>query len=177
MRSFFLAAMLAAQTPGDLIYELEPDQVFLSYQADLGSAQISGVSRTLEWSAAVLPGSAAEVQLRVPVASFDSGHGEIDSLVREALEAERFPEVIVEGIARSGRFNGTVTLHGVSQSLSAPLNAERRGASLVVRTTFPIALDAFHVKPPPGAGNRVQVDFVARLHLHPDAVLGGGAVN
>jgi hypothetical protein len=177
MRSFFIAAMLAAQTPNELIYEMEPDQVFLSYQAELGSAQISGVSRALEWSAVVLPGSAAQVQLRVPVDSFDSGHPEMDSRVRDALGSKRFPEVVVEGVARDGHFLGTVTMHGFSHALSAPLSAERRGASLVVRTSFAIALDAFHVTPPQGADNRVQVDFVARLHLTPTAVLGGGSVN
>src|SRR5437764_9448511 len=99
---FFILALLAVQTPADPIYDLEPGQVLLSYQVELGSAQISGVSRTLAWSAQALRENGAQVQLRVPVLSFDSGHAELDSLMLEALEAERFPEVIVEGVARPG---------------------------------------------------------------------------
>ncbi len=177
MRSLLMFALLAAQTPDGLFYDLEPDQVFLSYQAQLGAAQISGVSRTLAWSAGGLPDGGAQVQIRVPVDSFASGHQEIDSLMRRALESERFPEVIVEGVVGEGSFQGTVTLHGVAQSLEAPLSAERQGSRLMVRTSFVIALDAFHVVPPPGAGNRVEVDFLARLQVNPQAVLGGGAVN
>jgi hypothetical protein len=176
MRSLLMIAILAAQTPDGLFYDLEPDQVFLSYQAQLGAAQISGISRTLAWSAGALPDGGALVQIRVPVDSFASGHPEIDSLMRRAMESDRYPEVIVEGVVREGSFSGMATLHGVAQSLEVPLSAVRQGSRLLVRTSFVIALDAFHVVPPPGASNGVEVDFLARLQLNPQAVLGGGAV-
>jgi hypothetical protein len=70
----------AAASAGELIFE--SDQVLVSWQATRGGKQISAVSRSLEWNLLALEGGNAHVQLRVPVNSFDSGHGAVDSLLR-----------------------------------------------------------------------------------------------
>ena len=166
-------------------YSLEPDQVLVTYQVALGPSDISGVSSSLEWSLVALPGGAMQVRLRVPVDSFRSGHSALDSALREAFESRRFPMVEVEGVARAGesplRFDGTLTLHGVVHPLSASVTAVRAGSMVVVRSSFDIDVSLFGLSHPPSRlprlGNRVKIDFLARLRAHRDAVASGGVVN
>ena len=82
----------------------EPDQALITYEATVGERRISGVARALEWSATALAPDSARVQLRVPVAAFDSGHPEFDALLRAALQSELHPFLEVE---RPGDEGGT----------------------------------------------------------------------
>ena len=165
-------------------YDLEPDQLLLTYEATFGRHQISGVSRELEWTAATLPDGSAQVRLRVAVRSFESGHAELDEALRRVLDAGQFPIIEVEGVAKAGklpvRFEGTVTFHGVTRPLVASLSLARLGSRIAVRTTFSIDLKEFDVTPPDVQSARVEskidVDFLARLRVHPRAVVSGGVV-
>lgn len=118
---------------------------------------------------------AAQVSVRVPVASFDSGHAEFDSRVRDALQADQHQFVEVEGTVRGGRFSGTLTLRGVTNPLSMPVRIVRAGRQLVVDTSFAFDLARFGVGAPSGR-SRVTVDFVARVSADPRAVEAGGAL-
>jgi polyisoprenoid-binding protein YceI len=154
----------------------EPDQALVTYAATVGDRQISGASRSLHWSATQLTGDGAQVRLRVPIDSFDSGHAELDSLIRSVLQSDRYPFIEVEGEVRSGWLEGTITMHGVSRPLGVRIGIERSGTQLLASTSFAIDLDQFGVSAP-SVGNRVAVDFVARLSAHPRAVIAGGALS
>ena len=90
---------VAAARAGD--FEIEPDQVLISAQAALGDKQVSAVSRTLEWTVLALGERGAQVHLRVPLDSFDSGHPQLDLALREALDQclEKGPLFAHPGVA------------------------------------------------------------------------------
>ncbi len=177
-RRLFLKLILvlaaAAASAGELI--IESDQVLVSWQATKGGKQISGVSRSLEWSLLTLEGGNARVQLRVPIDSFDSSHGAVDSLLRASAESARYPFVEVEGVVQGGgRFEGTVSLHGHTRPLVTSVSVARSGTQLVAHTSFSIALDEFGIQVPE-VDNRVAVEFDARLLRNPMAVISVGTV-
>jgi len=155
----------------------EPDQALISYEASIGGAKrISGVARSMEWSATAMTERSVAVQLRVPIASFDSGHPEFDSLLRAAMQAELYPFVEIEGIARGKRFEGTLRLHGVSRPLNVDITVDRAGGRLIASSSFFIELDDFGVSLP-AVASRVAVEFLARISASPLAVVSGGAVS
>jgi len=154
----------------------DPDQVLVTYDAVVGERRISGASHSLHWSANQVADDRAQVQLRVPVDSFDSDHAGFDSLVRSALQSDRYPFIEVEGDVRGDWFEGTLTMHGVSRPLAVRIAIARAGTQLIARTSFPIDLDQFGISVP-SVGNRVAVDFVARLSANPRAVIAGGALS
>ena len=156
--------------------ELEADQVLITAQISLGKAQVSGVSRSLEWSAQKLSDGAMQVKLQVPVASFETGHPEVDSLLRSVAG----PDVVVEGTARgegsSLRFEGTVRLNGATQPLKTQLLVARGSGAIAVYTSFAIDLTRFGIEPPAGMGKTVAVEFAAHLRQNPAAALSVGMV-
>lgn len=163
-----LLAMAAGAALGD-----EPDQVFVSYEVGAGQGRISGVSRSMEWSATQLAGGGVRIELRVPAASFDSGHPKFDALVREALQAAQHPFIEAEGVVRNGRFEGTLMLRGVAQKLSVPVHVVRSGQQLVIDTAFPLDLAQYGIALAPQA----SIEFVARVSASPAAVASGGALS
>src|SRR3954468_80463 len=59
--------------------------------------EVRGTTRKLEGLAKVQPGGPTLVQVRVPVASFDSGNSNRDSHMREATHEAAHPYVEVKG--------------------------------------------------------------------------------
>ena len=121
-RRKFLIALLALAAPamaaGDV--GLQPDQVLISYGLKAGGREISGVSRSLDWSLQAIDAKRGHLLLRVPVASFDSGHPRFDSLLRTALDESTYPYAELDGISSADRFEGMVTIHGVAKPVSVP---------------------------------------------------------
>ncbi|TMA45425.1 MAG: YceI family protein [Deltaproteobacteria bacterium] len=157
MKRIRLIVTLLVAFAGSALGE-EPDQVLVTYEAAVGERRISGASHSLHWSANQLADDRAQVYLRVPSASFDSGHAGFDSLLR------------------SDWFEGTLTVHGVSRPLAVPIAIARAGTQFVARTSFAIDLDQFRIAVP-SVGNHITVDFVARLSANPRAVIAGGALS
>lgn len=168
-----LALLLAAA--GAAVAE-ESDQVLVTYELAVGRGRISGVSRSMAWSATQLGDNGVQVQLRIPADSFRSGHDEFDSVVREALQAARYPFVEAEGSIRGSRFEGTLTLRGVTRPLSIPVTVVRAGRQIVVNASFGFDLAQYGIVIP-SAGSRVTIDFVARVSADPRAVEAGGALS
>ena len=98
-----LIVTLLVAFPGSALGE-EPDQVLVTYEAALGERRISGASHSLHWSANQLADDRAQVHLRVPTASFESGHAGFDSHLRSALQSDRYPFIEVEGEVRGDWF-------------------------------------------------------------------------
>ena len=169
---FALLAVAARADDFDLM--VESDQVLITVDAQAGARQISAVSRSLEWQIVALGEDRAQVRLRVPIGSFDSGHGAIDQLVREAAGWTRNPKAEIAGEVSGGRFTGTLLVNGIARPVSMPVEVKRAGDQLVVHTRFNIDLRDFGLAVPPLDGS-AMVEFVAMLHASPRAAFAGGS--
>ncbi len=164
-------------------FELERDQVLLTVQGALGNKQLSGVSRALRGSVEEQPAGGVRILARAPVASFETGNPTLDALLAKAADADRFPTIELEAQAPAGKRNGqftvqlegTLTLHGVAQRVTAPLRVLHEGKTLFVKTSFPLDLAAFGLQPPTVAGmrlgTRVQVELYALLRSSTNSAL------
>src|SRR5260221_3711789 len=136
-RRFLMAIFALAATAAGA---LEPDQVFITYGMKMGTRQVSGVSRELEWSFVALDDAHALMRVRVPIDSFDSGHDDFDSALRKAIRSDRHPFVQIDGIARQGQIDGTLELAGVSRPVSVRLHAERVAGNVIAVASLTIDL-------------------------------------
>jgi polyisoprenoid-binding protein YceI len=170
-----LLSALAAAAAGAQEYSIDADQVLVTYLAQVGAGQISGASRSLKWSVLALQGGAARVRLAVPIDSFDSGHGDLDSLLRGAVDSRHQQSVEVEGVVSDAHFEGTISMHGVSRPTSFDLELARHGTQIVAHASFAIGLRDFGLSLERVA-DRVSIDFFARLQANPLAVVASGAI-
>ena len=152
-----------------------PDQVFISYQVRSGGHEISGVSRSLAWSAEALTEGRQHLRLSVPVESFESGHPQFDAALLATLGGAQHPAIEVEGTVGGGRFDGTISLHGRSRASSFAVRTESVGEVTVASASFTIDLREYGVALP-GVEPRVAVEVIARLVPNPAAVLAGGFI-
>lgn len=164
-----LMALLALAAAG----AIEPDQVLISYELKTGTRQISGVSHELEWSLRVLDDARAQVRLRVPIDSFDSGHRDFDSLLRKAIDSENHPFAQIDGIARQGRLDGTLDLAGIARPITVRLHTERVAGSVIAVASFDIDLRDYGVALD-GVDPHASIEMTARLTAGPNAVLADG---
>jgi len=177
MRQTALFLVLLLAVPATRAEEAEEaGQVLIAYQASVGAHQISGVSRALQWNATALDADGVQVRLRVPIDSFESGHPGFDALLKAAAEAERYPFIEVEGVARGDRFEGTLALRGVSRPLQIGIGVVQSAGHWVTNARFTLDLNDFGISLP-SVGRRIAVDFVSRFPVSPQAVIGGGAVS
>ena len=151
-------------------------QVLISYEAAVGARKISGVSHSLQWRVVAQTADSSQVRLLVPLGSFESGHAEFDALLRAAARAERHPFVEVEGVAGKEGFEGTITLRGVSRPLKTGLELARVEGRTFASVSFSILLSEFGISVP-SVGDKLAIDFVARLPGQERAVISGGAVS
>jgi polyisoprenoid-binding protein YceI len=172
-----LAAVLlgAAAGAGETTrFSIEDDQVFVGYQVSVGKSQLSGVSHGLSGSVTVA-GEGAQVKLRVPVASFESGLSVADAALRGALESAQFPNIEFEGHAALSsnddatlQFQGKLRMHGVEKQITVPVKVIRDGRLAFVNFALGVSLDSFGVlRPAVGGvaiGDKVEVQVVTRLH-------------
>jgi polyisoprenoid-binding protein YceI len=169
-RRFLIALFALAATAAGA---LEPHQVQISYRLKIGTQPISGVSHTLEWSLEALDDESAQVRVRVPVDSFDSGHRDFDSLLRAALDSRQHPFAEVQGTVRHGRLDGTLVLRGVERPVSIRLAIERAGGNVIAAGSFATDLRDYGVVLR-GVDPHASIDVAVRLVAAPGVVLAGG---
>lgn len=122
--------------------------------------RVDGKSKAVDGRARITGGS-AQVMIRVPVESFDSENTNRDQHMKEAVEAEKYPNVelraIVEGFAMPTTFPTTidktvkaqVVFHGITQTLDVPIKIVVEAANRVRATaSFSLSLDSFKVERP-----------------------------
>ena len=123
--------------------------------------KIDGTSKKLEGKAALLPDGRAQVMLRVPVESFDSGNVNRDAHMKEAVEAAKFPMVelkaLADGMTVPATFPSTVkktfkvqiVFHGEKGLLDVPVEVTWESATKArAQTSFKVSLDAYKVERP-----------------------------
>lgn len=163
MLALAAALVLAAAPPQGRALAVDPAASTLVYRIVHKLHEVEGRSAQVEGKAVVQPDGKVLAMARVPVASFDSGDGNRDGHMREAVEAGKFPFAIVKGVttlpqgALDGRrpatfqvtLAGEVELHGVRRPVTVPLTVvlEPDGA-LRVRGALDLSLEAHGVERP-----------------------------
>jgi hypothetical protein len=123
--------------------------------------KVDGVSKAVEGKARIQPGGIAQVMVRVPIESFDSGNVNRDAHMKEVTEAAKYPTVEVkavgDGVTVPTSFPSTVdktmkaqvSFHGITQSVDIPVKIVFSSATSATATTsFALSLDAYKVERP-----------------------------
>ena len=122
---------------------------------------VEGVSHKMEGKAVIGPDGRAQVLVKAPVESFDSGNVNRDEHMKEAVDAARFPTVelkaLGEGLAPPASMPSTLkkpfkvqlTFHGETKVFEVPVEVTWESADRVhARSSFNVSLDAYKVERP-----------------------------
>ena len=155
---FVAAAVARAQAPaadfhvtgGAITYHL----VHKMHKVDATSHKVEGKAR-------ILPDGKAQVMVRAPSESFDSGNVNRDAHMKETVEAAKYPWVelkaLGDGLVAPAAFPATVhktfkaqlTFHGVQQVFDVPVDVTWESATSVKAAThFAISLDGYKIERP-----------------------------
>lgn len=157
------AGPAASPAPGSRTLAVELGASSLTYRIVHKLHEVEGRSARVEGKAIVQPDGRVLTMVRVPVATFDSGDGNRDAHMQEAVESGKFPFAIVKGVTQlpPGALDGarpatlTATLagelefHGVKAPISVPLQVSLEAGGVVrVKGELPVSLDAHGVERP-----------------------------
>jgi polyisoprenoid-binding protein YceI len=159
MSSTLLAFLLAAVAgPGALA--VDPAGSVVRFHLDHKLHQVDGRSSAIEGKAVIAADGKVMAMVRIPVASFVTGDGNRDSHMREALEASRFPHVVIKAVTNltipvahgkplEAKLQGELEFHGVKRALDVPaqVSFDAEGGA-VVKAKFPVSLDAHEIERP-----------------------------
>ncbi len=153
------AAIAHAQPASD--FNVDATASSLTYHLVHKMHKVDGTSHKVDGKARLLPDGKAQVMLRAPVASFDSGNVNRDAHMKETVEAAKFPTVelkaVAEGVTPPSTFPATVkkpfkaqlSFHGVQQMLEIPVDLVWESPTRVrAEATFAVSLDGFKVERP-----------------------------
>jgi hypothetical protein len=123
--------------------------------------KVSGVSHKVEAKARILASGQAQVMLRVPSESFDSGNVNRDEHMKETVESARYPNIeikgVTDGLQMPASFPATlekslkavVDFHGVQRQQEIPVQIVFESATRIHAVChFSISLDAFKIDRP-----------------------------
>jgi len=130
----------------------------VTYTAVHPAHAVKGTTKKLEGRAVLLADGSAKVQVRAPIASFDSGNSNRDAHMREATHELVHPNVTVKGklegltLPLSGpvekTLQGVVEMNGQKLLVPIPATLSPEGQGIRVRFSFPISLDALKIERP-----------------------------
>jgi polyisoprenoid-binding protein YceI len=168
---FLIAVSLLAATAAGAS---TPKQAQVQYLLDAGGKHIEGASRELEWSMVVLTDGSLAVHLLVPMDSLASNDAEFDAALRKAIDSHGQPFLEVLGIARRGRFEGTLRVGDVRKPVSLAVETTREDGvvAATVKTTVDPTLCGIVV---PGLGANTALTVTFRVAASGNAVLAGGS--
>ena len=152
-----IAAAARAEEARPLLLALDRGEI--SYTVVHKLHQVTGTTRKLEGLARLQPGGPTLVQVRAPVATFDSGNSNRDAHMREATHEPLHPVAELKGTLppvtlplagpQDVTLDARVELNGIQHKQAIPVHLEPSGARAVrVKFSFPISLDAFQVERP-----------------------------
>ncbi|MBL0274855.1 MAG: YceI family protein [Anaeromyxobacter sp.] len=155
MTTFALALALLTGTS----FTVDPGASTARYRIVHKLHEVTATSARLEGKAVLQPEGRVITQLRVPVASFDSGDRNRDVHMQEVLESAAFPFVVFKGAGAlpAGppgapvqlRLAGELEFHGVKRPLDVALEVELRpDGTARARGAFEVSLEAHRVERP-----------------------------
>ncbi len=122
--------------------------------------KFEGVSRQVEGKVRIMPGQ-AQVAVRAPVESFDSGNGNRDAHMKEVVEAARYGTVELKALSQDFQvpasfpvtvqktFQGELSFHGVKKQIPVPVKLTYESADRVHATShLVVSLDEFKIERP-----------------------------
>jgi len=138
---------------------------------------VHGVASKNVEGKAKLGAGGAQLAVRIPIVSFDSGNGNRDSHMQEVTEAAKFPNVELKALIPEAKVQasgtstvtckGKLTFHGVTQEVSVPLTLTWAGPKdVTVKGKFPVSLDGYKVERPSLMGFKVEDSVVVEIDLH-----------
>lgn len=122
--------------------------------------KFDGVSKKVEAKARILPDGKAQVMVRAPVESFDSGNSNRDSHMKETVGAAQFPNVELKATGDAPTpasfpatvdrtFSGELTFHGVKKALSIPVKLTYASATNIKAVAhLSVSLEEFKIERP-----------------------------
>ena len=123
--------------------------------------KVEGVSHKLEGKAHLLPDGKAQVMVRAPSESFDSGNVNRDAHMKEAVEAAKYPNIEIKALAdgvtppttfpttQKKTFKAQLSFHGIQNVIDLPVEITWESPTKVhATTTFGISLDGYKVERP-----------------------------
>ena len=152
-----IAAAARAEEARPLLLALDRGEI--SYTVVHKLHQVTGTTRKLEGLARLQPGGPTLVQVRAPVATFDSGNSNRDAHMREATHEPLHPVAEVKGTLppvtlplagpQDVTLDARVELNGIQQKQAIPVHLEPSGPRAVrAKFSFPISLDTYRVDRP-----------------------------
>jgi YceI-like domain len=152
-----IAAAARAEEARPLLLALDKGEI--TYTVVHKLHQVTGTTRKLEGLARLQPGGPTLVQVRAPVATFDSGNSNRDAHMREATHEPLHPVAEVKGTLppitlplagpQDVTLDARVELNGIQQKQAIPVHLEPSGPRAVrAKFSFPISLDAYRVERP-----------------------------
>jgi len=154
------AAVARAQAPGTE-YSVVPAESSITYHLVHKLHHVEGTSHKVEGKARLLPDGKAQVMVRAPAASFDSGNVNRDAHMKEAVDAAKYPWVELKALAdgltppstfpttQKKTFKAQLSFHGVQNVFDVPVEVTWDSPTKVhATTTFPISLDGYKVERP-----------------------------
>jgi hypothetical protein len=152
-----IAAAARAEEARPLLLALDKGEIRYTVVHKLH--EVTGTTRKLEGLARLQPGGPTLVQVRAPVATFDSGNSNRDAHMREATHEPLHPVAELKGtlppvtLPLAGpqdlTLDARVELNGIQQKQAIPVHLEPSGPRAVrAKFSFPISLDAYRVDRP-----------------------------
>ena len=172
--------LVAAVLPSNGAFTVDPAASALRFTVVHKLHRVEGNASSMEGKAIVKDDGTVLAMVRVPVASLHTGVGNRDEHMLEALEAGKFPFVVLKGLARLGAerqvpagpvtLDGEVDLHGVKTTAAIPLSLQLQpDGSVRARGSFDVSLDAHGVQRP----SLLFVKIEDACHIEFDLVLRG----
>jgi polyisoprenoid-binding protein YceI len=169
------ALLLAAAAPRT--FDVLPGST-ITYHVVHRFHSVTGVSRSIEGKARLLPDGTVQVAVRAPLDSFDSGNSNRDAHMREATGAGTNPYVAFKGTGtlpppnhfpseQKLELRGELTLK-TTRPVEVPTEVRFESADHASATcTFPVSLEEHGVERPSLMFVKVEdrVEIVARLKL------------
>ena len=150
-----VALLLCAPPPGQL---LDLREGTLSYTVVHKLHEVRATSHQVEGRALAQPDGNVKVQVRVRVATFDSGNSNRDEHMREATHEQSHPYAEVKGTIsgvtiplqkpQETTLRGTVELNGEKRPQDISVKLVPAGGGVRATFAFPVSLDAFKVERP-----------------------------
>lgn len=162
MRTLVAALLLlTAPARAQELFSADGSRSTLTYHLVHKLHKFDGVSRKLEGRARLSPDGRAQVMVRAPIESFDSGNVNRDAHMKEAVEAARFPLVelkaLAEGVTPPATFPATVEktfkaqldFHGVQRTFELPVKLAWESPTRVRATGhFKLSLEEYQIERP-----------------------------
>lgn len=144
-----------------IVLSTDPAASSISYHMVHKLHKFDAISKKIEGKVKILPTGQAQIVVRAPVESFDSGNSNRDAHMKEVTQAAQFPQVEFKGLCDScampatfpttvdKMLKGELNFHGVKKSLELPVKLTYESPTLVKATAqLAVSLDEFKIERP-----------------------------